>query len=243
MSRKIIITLIAVLFSLHIGCVPKQYMVNPDFANLSREINNPILAHPTVKVYELTAGGVRELKQEWCDISYDNIVGSVLDNLEGVKCQIMGDEISPELEEKIEDLRALYAAVSYSINLHATNQQSPHAFPHKIENFDYTVGPIDDILEELGADGIVLVYGSDEISTGGRQALMAVGMIVGAAVGGGYAGPRVGVTSVHASIINPDGKIIWYSSKVSAGEHDLRKKESTDKIIQQLFLDFPRLGT
>lgn len=234
--------MVAVLFSLNIGCVPKQYMVNPDFANLSKEINSPILAHPTVKIYELTAGGVRELKQEWCDIGFDNIVGAVLENLKGVKCQIMGDEISPELEEKIEDVRALYAAVSYSIQLHATSQQSPYAFPHKIENFDYTVGPIDDILQELGADGIILVYSSDEISTGGRQALMAVGMIVGAAAGT-YAGPRAGLTTVNASIINRDGKIIWYSSKVTSGQHDLRKKESVDTLIQQLFLDFPRLGS
>jgi len=145
------------------------------------------------------------------------------------------------MEEKIEDLRTLYISVSYSIQMHAMNPQSPMAFPTKIADFDYSIGPIDDLLEELGADGIILVYGSDEISTGGRQGLIAAGLLVGLATGV-YTGPRVGITSINASIINPDGKIIWYSSKAGGG-YDLRDKETVDKIIKQLFTDFPKLGT
>lgn len=243
MRQKNILILLVVMFSLNFGCVPKQYRVNPDFASLSQEIQNPILAHPKVKVYELTAGGVRELKQEWCDIGLENVTGAVLQNLKGIKCQIMDKELAPELEEKIEDVRALYTAVSYSIHMHAMNEQNnPNAFSTKIANFDYSIGPIEDILNEIEADGIILVYGSDEISTGGRQALMAAGLIVGG-ITGVYAGPRGGITSVNASIINRDGKIIWYSSKISSGEGDLRNKESVDKIIQQLFAGFPRLGS
>jgi hypothetical protein len=243
MRQKIILILLVVMFSLNFGCVPKHYRVNPEFATLSKEIEHPILAHPKIKVYELTAGGVRELKQEWCDIGLENVTGAVLQNLKGIKCQIMGEKLAPELEEKIEDLRALYKAVSYSIHMHAMNEQNnPNVFSTKIANFDYSIGPIDDILNEIEADGIILVYGSDEISTGGRQALMAAGLIVGG-ITGTYAGPRGGITSVNASIINRDGKIIWYSSKVSSGNADLRNKESVDKIIQQLFADFPRLGS
>lgn len=242
MSRKIVIILLIVFFSLNCGCVPKQYRVHPQFENLSRDIYNPILAHPSVEIYELTAGGVRELKQEWCDIGLDNVARSVLRNMQGIKCQIMEKELDPELEEKIEDLRALYAAVSFSIQMHVMNEQSPHVFRNKIENFDYSIGPIEDILQQLDADGIILVYGSDEISTGGRQALTAAGLIIGAFTGV-YAGPRSGITSVNASIIDPSGKIIWYSSNVTAGQHDLRNKESVDKIIQQLFADFPQLGS
>ena len=241
MRRKIILILYVVMFFLFGGCAPKEYRVNPDFASLSKEIRIPILAHPKVEVYELTAGGVRELKQEWSDIGLENVATAVLQNLQGIKCQIMEKNLSPEMEEKIEDLRALYLAVSYSIQMHAINPQSPSAFPTKIANFDYSIGPIDDLLKELGADGIILIYGSDEISTGGRQALIATGIIVGA-VTGVFAVPRAGITSINASIINPDGKIIWYSSKAGGG-HDLRNKESVNKIIQQLFADFPKLGT
>ena len=241
MRRKIILILYVAVFFLIGGCAPKEYRVNPEFTSLSKEIRNPILPHPKIEVYELTAGGVRELKQEWCDIGLENVATAVLQNLQSIKCKIMEKNLSPAMEEKIEDLRALYTAVSYSIQMHAMNPQSPMAFPAKMANFDYSIGPIDDLLKELGADGIILIYGSDEISTGGRQGLIAAGLIVGLATGV-YAGPRVGITSINASIINPDGKIIWYSSKASGG-HDLRDKESVDKIIQQLFADFPKLGT
>jgi hypothetical protein len=242
MAKKVFLTILVLVFSLNFGCVPKQYRVNPEFASLSKEIHHPILAHPKIEVYELTAGGVRELKQEWCEVGLENVTGAVLQNLKGIKCQIMDKELPPELEEKIEELRALYTAVSYSIHMHAMNQQSPDAFPTKFANFDYSIGPIDDILKELEADGIILIYGSDEISTGGRQALMAAGLIVGA-VTGVYAAPRSGITSVNAAIIDTNGKIIWYSSKATAGQHDLRDKESVNNIIQQLFKDFPQLGS
>jgi len=242
MRKTLLLCICAVFFSLLAGCAPKEYRLNPEFTSLSKEIRHPVLAHPKVEVYELTAGGVRELKQEWCNIGLENVASAVLQNLQGIQYQIMDKDLTPELEEKIEDVRALYNAVSYSIQVHAMNPESPNAFPAKIANFDYSIGPIEDILQELDADGIILVYGSDEISTGGRQGLMAAGIIVGAFTGV-YVAPRSGITSINASIINPEGTIIWYSSKASAGTHDLRNKESVDKIIQELFSDFPKLGT
>jgi hypothetical protein len=242
MVKKIILVFMLAVFSLSVGCVSKQYRVNPEFSALSKEIRNPILAHPKVEVYELSAGGMRVLKEEWCTIGRVNVTGAVLQNLQGIKYQIMDKGLSPEMEEKIEDLLSLYAAVSLSIQVHAMNGQSPQAFPTKMQNFDYSIGPIDDILEELEADGMILVYGSDEISTTGRQALIAAGIIAGAATGT-YGAPRSGITRVNASVIDPNGKIIWYSSKVSAGQHDLRNRESVDSLIQQLFADFPLTGS
>ncbi len=241
MVKKIIFSIILAVFSINVGCVSQQYRVNPEFRALSREIRNPILVLPKVEVYELTAGGVREPKQEWSNIGLENVTAAVLQNLQGIKYQIMDKELSPEMEEKLEDLRSLYGAVSHSIELHAMNGQSPHIFPTKIQNFDYSIGPIDDILKELEADGIIMICGSDEVSTGGRQALMAAG-ILASAVTGSYGALRSGITRVNASIIGANGKIIWYSSKITSGRHDLRSRESVDNLIQQLFADFPLHG-
>ena len=52
--------------------------------------------------------------------------------------------LDKEIEEEMEEIYALYNAVSTRIILHT---QGDNKFPEKVENFDYSIGFIENILK------------------------------------------------------------------------------------------------
>jgi hypothetical protein len=144
--------------------------------------------------------------------------------------------IDDDLKKEIEDIRALYKAVSQSIRLHAIGP-GPYVFPDKVASFDYSIGPIDTILNRYDCDALIIVYGTDAISTGGRKALMALGAIAGAFTGV-VVMPAGGATTINFAVIDEGGNILFYTSKAGAG-YDLRKPESALSIVNQVVAEYP----
>jgi hypothetical protein len=107
-----------------------------------------------------------------------------------------------------------------------------------MKNFDYSIGPIDKILQKHGTDALIFVYGFDEISTGGRKALQAAGIIAGALTGVVVL-PRSGFTVINAAIVDPSGAVLWYNVKGSQGGYDLRNPESATNFIRSVLSDYP----
>jgi len=111
-------------------------------------------------------------------------------------------------------------------------------FPEKVKSFDYSIGPIDTILARYGCNALIVVYGTDEISTSGRKALMALGTIAGAFTGTVLV-PMGGMTTVNFALIDANGNILWYTSRAEGG-YDLRKPESALKLINHVIADYPK---
>jgi hypothetical protein len=218
------------------ACVPPAYRKHTDFDTVIQNIEAPGLMPPNVKIYELTAGGVQELRDDWSEQGQSNVLNAIEKGFADKNYQIISCEIPEDMEEEVEDILATYRAVSTSIQLHTYPGASQ--FPEKMKNFDYSLGSIESLLEPFDADAMIFVYGSDEISTGGRKALMAVGILVGAFTGVAVM-PRSGITAVSIAIVDPSGRILWYSVKGSAGGQDLRKPESAASLVESILADFP----
>lgn len=222
--------LILVSLLLTIGCAPPSYRAHPELDTRSKNIKTSGLLPPDIKIYEFTAGGVHELRDDWCNIGKDNVMRAFLENLNGKSIEIKTITIDKDIEEEIEDIQALYRAVSTSINMHT---YGPFLFPEKQKNFDYSIGPLDKVLKKVGADAIVFIHGTDEISTSGRKALIAIGFITGII-------PRSGITTLNVSIVDSSGAILWHSIKGNEGGHDLREHSSSKRIVESVLADFPR---
>lgn len=220
------------------GCAPPAYRAHPELEMRSNNITTPQLIPPDIKVYELTAGGVQELRDDWCSTGKENALKLLIEAFKEKQIEIKMIPIDKDIEEELEDIQALYRAVSISILLHTYNQN--FLFPEKQKNFDYSIGPIDKILHKYNADSLIFVYGSDEISTGGRKALTTAGIIIGAFTGVVIT-PRAGITALSVALVDPAGTILWYSIKGSQGEHDLRDYESTANLVKAILSDFPGL--
>ena len=65
-QRAVPLTLVLAL-GLLAGCAIAPYRAHPQFEERSRTIKTVALLPPDVKVYRLTAGGVRELMDEWSE--------------------------------------------------------------------------------------------------------------------------------------------------------------------------------
>lgn len=113
-----------------------------------------------------------------------------------------------------------------------------------MKKFEYSIGPIQNILNKYGVNGLILVTGFDEISSAGRQTLKAVGIIAGLAlaasgVGGAIIIPRSGITLVSVALVDSSGDILWYNIKSSEGGYDLRKPESATDLLRTILADYP----
>jgi hypothetical protein len=243
-KKTVIFVLGLCLLFMAFGCAPITKTVHPEFEIRTKYIKTAGLLSPDIKIYEFTAGGMRELRDEWCAKGKENVQRAVIECLMDKPLEIKPITIDKEMEEEMEDMEdiyALYRAVSTSINFHT---QGDNKFPEKVKNFDYSIGSVDKILKRYGGDALIFVTGFDEISTAGRQALKAVGIIAGVAlaaagVGGAVIVPRSGITLISIALVDSSGTILWYNIKGSQGGYDLRNPESATKFVREILSDYP----
>ena len=229
------------LLLLGFGCAPVTKTVHPEFGTRTKDIKTTGLLSPDIKIYEFTAGGMRELKDDWCAKGKENVQRAMIECLSQKPLEVKPITIEKEMEEEMEEIYALYRAVSTSIILHTRGENK---FPEKQKNFDYSIGSVENILKRYGGDALIFVTGFDEISSAGRQALKAVGIIasVAAAAAGVYSTamiPRSGITIVSVALADPSGTILWYNIKGSEGGYDLRDPQSATKFVREILSDYP----
>lgn len=117
------------------GCAAPAYRTHQELEMRAKNIKTAGLAPPVTKIYELTAGGVRELKDDWSAHGKQNVTRTIIESFKGKPMEIKMLTIDKDIEEEIEDVRALYEAVSTSILQHTYGETS--LFPEKQKNFDY----------------------------------------------------------------------------------------------------------
>ncbi len=200
----------------------------PDFKALESGITALVVWD--VKIYEMSAGGVVEQRDDWCEIGKKNLSVAVSEACKARGVEIKEVSIESDLEEELQDIQALYRAVSRSIRLHT---YGPFAFPDKVKDFDYSVGPIEEILKRHGANYLVFIFGQDAVSTGGRKALA----VVQALVAGVHVG--WGLTHFTMSVADASGNILWYNGFLSEGTDDLRNASDGEKIVTRVFSELP----
>ena len=231
MKKYLVFILIPCLLFSPFGCAVIKSRTHPEFEARYRNIETFGLIPPDIEIYELTAGGVRELKDEWSDMGKENVINSLMKKLKEKDIKVE----TFTKDEIMEETLALYRAVSMCIELHT---QGPFAFPEKQKNFDYSIGSIEKTLEENNVDALMIIYGSDEDTTGGRQALIALGVLASIATGVAVA-PRAGITTMDVALVDPSGTILWYKNKSSGASHALKKPEDATSFVEDIFSDFP----
>ncbi len=209
----------------------------PDLSQRIREIRTIGILPPDLKLYELSSGGVKELRPDWCKDARESVQAALASELAKRGYDLKPLAPGPGADAELQDIRALYDAVVTGILRHA--YAGPHFFPAKATNFDYTIGPIDNILRPGGADALLLVKGMDEISTSGRKAVQTLGVLA-AAMAGVVATPRMGQTLVVFGLIDRSGDLLWFNFRVGAGGYNLRERESVSKLVAQAVERFPQ---
>lgn len=204
------------------GCFhSKPQLSRPDYLAALKKVRTVGLVRPYVKVYELDAGGTDTLKDEWSELGKKNVAAGLTRAFadKGMKSKLV--EPAPDTRDEIEEVRLLYEAVVSGIF-----DSQRFYFESKRDAFDYTVGPVGRLLDRYGVDALVLSYGRDEISTGGRKALAVVSAL--------FTNVRSGYTVVSIAVVDRQGRILWFNVRGGEGSFDLRDPESAGKVVDLL---------
>ena len=242
-SRSALLALVVLVTT---GCVAtpewyrkyqEPYRSHPELTKRTKTVKVVGLLPPDIKIYELSAGGVTDLRDDWSATGREAVLKGLGEAFKERGIALRPLAVDRDMQGAIDDLTALYRAVSYSIVEHTYGS---FPFQAKLEHFDYSVGPVDDMLKKYQADAFLLVFGIDEISTAGRKALRGVGLVLGSVTGQPVLSQ--GTTALNIALVDRSGAVLWYKIAGQDGGYDLRDAKSARAFVQRLVADFPSVG-
>ncbi|HSD51316.1 MAG TPA: hypothetical protein VLG48_07895, partial [Candidatus Methylomirabilis sp.] len=104
------------------GCATTPYRANPQLQERLWSGLSVAVMLPDVKVYEISAGEVREQMDEWSEVARQNVLTAINRQLTirgGLTIRDFNPTVSEAAREEFEDARSLFQAVSLSVALHA----------------------------------------------------------------------------------------------------------------------------
>jgi len=236
-SRRMLLAWCSLNLVLLAGCATPHYRTSPQFEDRLQAGMTIAVMPPDVKVYEVSAGEVPELMDEWSETARKNVIEAVRTRLPG-KGQFIIREFDPSQSEaaraEFEDAVPLFRAVAMSAAMH-TYIESGAPFETKMKQFDYSLGPLPMIRQASGADAVLFIEGVDQISSGGRVARN-VAMVLVAAAFGVVVIPPAGLTAISAALVDPQtGDVLWFNQHGARGKYDLRKPDSAESCVADAF--------
>jgi hypothetical protein len=248
LNRRIIIFALPAVVYLLSGCVvAPSSKTSASFIDQAQKIRTVVLIPSEIKVYQIDAGGVREEIQAWSAQARDNLVIAVQDELStrlNAAVRMADEKSVPEERLLLQQTACLYDTVAAMILLHTYPNPNlvGYIFDEKLKNFDYSLGSeVHNLAKE--AEALLLVNAQDHVWTGGRQALQALGIVLGIGAGvatGVFIVPQMsGGTALRAALVDGrTGDILWFNAVGAGSGTDLRDYASATQMVRELFKDF-----
>jgi hypothetical protein len=203
----------------------KHYRARADFEKTARAARTVGLVTPVVRVFEYTAGGQTVLKDEWSTQGRKAIGDALRRALAEKGWKVKLVEPAGPTKDDLEEARLLYGDVGPSITRATYGNYGYAAFPEKVRNFDYSVGPLNRVMDQAGVDLLVLAYGYDEVSSSGRAVVNTLNAILGT-------GSTGGDSFLNVALIDRNGKVLWFDVEMARGAYDLRDPASADSFVR-----------
>jgi hypothetical protein len=182
-----------------------------------------VAALPSVHVYEVSAGDVREEKEAWTQQAERNVVDALGAGLRARGLQMK--VLRTKGDEELEDVALVYDAVGEALWQFS---YSPYASSYKKAHFDYAVGPVGRILDRAGADALLIVSGRDSSSTTARKLTSLTRSLNEFSL-------------VTAGLIDRQGRLVWFD--LWGGRTlDLRNRDDVVEIVEHLLASLPERG-
>ncbi|MEE8481743.1 MAG: hypothetical protein V3S12_00190 [Acidiferrobacterales bacterium] len=209
-------------------------LVNTSKPKLPRRI---ILLPVSIEVSERSYGGVTEPVDAWSRQASRNIFRSLRRFTKRTRRTklVKTPNFTRSEQARISEHIALYRQVVNTASAKTNNGQ--FTWKHKLKKFDYTIGPgLNFLRAKTSADTALFVYGEDIVSTGGRKAKATVSAIFGGATRFGYSYIHVGLVDLRT------GNLLWSNKAYKSGASDLRKPTGAEKLVKEVFKDYPGIA-
>jgi hypothetical protein len=218
------------------GCMPQIQSNVPELEKKAEKFQRIALISPHVEISEVSAGGVEEERKDWSAEGRTNIEKAVKELMKEKDVKVQVVKPNKKNKKEIEEINNLYRAVAYSIYSHTfyMHQGNVNIFVDRVQNFDYSIGPVDKLLKRYKADALLIVYASDQVSTKGRKTLNVVKAI------NPFGQADYDVTSLVMGLTDSTGAVLWFRTYGASGNHDFRNEENTQALVKDVLDDYPR---
>ena len=198
-----------------------------------------LLLPADIRVHEISAGGVVEKVDDWTGAASNHAMKSMR-SIAGSKKLFELNEapaFSDTDKQVLEQHQALYELVANSADFARSGPFMP--WRERAKNFDYTLGPgLKDLAVRGDVDAALIVIGSDYISSAGRKATMALGILAAAFTGVAVV-PAGGVAYVSVGVIDlRTGNLLWFATNRGQSS-DLREEKQVQAVLDGLFDSYP----
>jgi hypothetical protein len=193
-----------------------------------------VVMRPDIAVSVLTAGGTVEPREDWTNTARELVLAALQKQqmAQGGTTKVaLTREDAGGSPEQVLELERLHEVVGQSVRIH---KYSPYgALPSKRNQFDWTLGELAvSYGKSSGYDYALFLFARDSFSSGGRQALQALGFL--GCVVGVCMMPGGGTQAGFVSLVDlKTGEVVWFNHLVSA-VGDIRTAAGADKMVDRL---------
>jgi hypothetical protein len=235
-SRKVLSLLLLLVLT---GCntIPTHRVHHTQLSQSPQEdAVYPVLLLPAdISVQEMSASGLTQEVGAWSKEAKGHVERAVADS-DGALGRLRPVALPPlsaEEQQLVEQYTALYDTVASTAIIYSRGLEGS-AWSHKIDHFDYTLGPgLAFLAERTGVDRALIITGEDVISTGGRKAAFVVAAALGVAIPLGHTIMVAGVVDLRT------GDLHWLDYAISVNSETLRNPEDVRSLLNGLFDSFP----
>jgi hypothetical protein len=188
-----------------------------DLAQRLPEIRTAGLVSLDVKEYEVSAGGVTDLKDAWSTAARANVQRALITGFRSRQIELQPIDPGPDTAEEVNDLRLLSEAINASMS------------NYPLKTFDYSLGSVGPLLDRYGVDALVFAWARGRLMTGGRKFLSGL-----------FGSGEADVGLVGVIMVDRSGNILWFNSRGLRGNRaDLRYADSATSLLQAIIGDLP----
>jgi DNA-binding PadR family transcriptional regulator len=197
------------------GCALSEQRVHPEFEVKVKTVAQPVLLPPDVTMLEILPGGLIRQREDWSAASRQNLQEAIKFHLEHKNYILKPLAVDSRTAPEIAQIQSLYRLVHKSMH-----QQTFHSHQSSQtgRRFEYSLGSIDGLLDNLAADSLIFVSGYDRVSDSGRKAL------------------------IELAIADSSGSILYYSVKGTIQGNDLRDPASAKVMAGELLSGLSRIN-
>ncbi|MBZ0167158.1 MAG: hypothetical protein K8I00_10170 [Candidatus Omnitrophica bacterium] len=222
------LTLLAFLLT---GCVTSGTSLRvPDFAQRREPLRTVAVMPLRLNLFQVQAGGNAELIDEWRDEATGLMTAALDEHLgkgQGLNLTFAEKDYLNQYHAVLwRKYRGLFETVAGAATVHGFDGT---AFPAKVANFDYTLGPgAAELAAVFDADALLFVYGTDYTTTMGRKWVAAANLGL---VEAGFDG------LLMALVDGRSGDLLWLKRSQPYENQNLRDAREVDRIITWMCLD------
>jgi len=206
-----------------------------DFDNQIKSVKTIGMLDPDMMIYELSAGGVRELMDEWVEAATQNFSTVLKKDLQGKGLKVK--TIALEESSDDEEISHLFRAITESLKWNKTYRKLSVCENKRICK-DFSLGPMDHIFNKHKIDALLLVLGVNEMETAARakarqrsRAVSRFLRVVAPVSISPLGGPG---TYVSMALVDRNGSVLWYTGASSNRVYDLRNEAKVSEVTKRM---------